>query len=279
MCDPRPHRFSLRRLHLMLVVGAATTVGSACAGSGRVGPAADVATDDEWRALRVARPTPLPDAARVTVLGMEFLGSFPWTAPSTVRADLGVAELAVAGLLRRRDVHFVERRRFSAAAEAARRGVRLAPGAPPPGVSQSAEFATTAVWIPLGTGQAAVEVRLVTMETGAIAGATRVLIADDADPVTLARAVVDGVLDVLGDLDRLPSWDDPLRLLDGASRQRVSAASLRSFLSGLASEEIWDWEGARRGYQAAAADPAFHEASTTLARTARLRLGGTLAES
>jgi hypothetical protein len=117
------------------------------------------------------------------------------------------------------------------------------------------------------------------METGEIAGATRVLISDDADPVTLARAVVDGVLEVLEELDRLPAWNDPLRLTDAAPGRRVSATALRSFLSGLASEEIWDWEGARRGYQAAAADPSFHEASTTLARTARLRLGGTLAES
>ena len=54
--------------------------------------------------------------------------------------------------------------------------------------------------------------------------------------------------------------------------------ALQSFLRGLAAEESWDWEGARRGYQAAASDPGFFEAPAALARAARLRLGGTLGE-
>jgi hypothetical protein len=48
-------------------------------------------------------------------------------------------------------------------------------------------------------------------------------------------------------------------------------------MAGLEAEERWDWEGARRGYQAAlAAAPGFLEAEAALARAARLRNGGTL---
>jgi len=48
----------------------------------------------------------------------------------------------------------------------------------------------------------------------------------------------------------------------------------------LASEEAWNWEGARVGYQEAGAlESAFFEADVALARTARLRMGGTLGSS
>jgi hypothetical protein len=244
-------------------------------GGGRAGsPGAPAASEAEWRSLSVPRPVPLSGAARVAVADVEFLGAYPWRGPGTVTASLGVAELVVTGLLRRRDVHFVERRRFSAAAEAERRGAARPRGAPAAGVSQSADYTTTAVWISLGPDQTAVEVRLATLESGSIAGATRVPVPTDADPVTLARAIVRGVVEVLDDLERLPMWADPRP--DPAS---VSEEALSHFVRALAAEEMWNWEAARRGYQAAAADPAFHEAATALARTARLRLGGTLAES
>jgi hypothetical protein len=262
----------------MLVIATSAVVGGACASVGSAGPLG-TATDAEWRALSRPRPPALSGAARVSISQVEFLGRFPWNTPAAVAPALGVEELVVAGLLRRRDVRFIERRRFAAAVEAIRNGVRPAPGAPPPGISESADFITTAVWIPVGSGQASVEVRLSTLETGAVAGATRLVLSDDADPVMLARTIVNGVLQVLDDLDRLPVWDDGAGRTGTARERRVSTDALASFFAGLASEESWDWEGARRGYQTAARDATFHEASTALARAARLRLGGTLGES
>ena len=64
--------------------------------------------------------------------------------------------------------------------------------------------------------------------------------------------------------------------------ERVTAYQTRHwdiFFEDSQQRELWNWEEARRGYQAAAADPAFYEATAALGRTARLRLGGTLAES
>lgn len=262
---------------MVLLLCAAVTV-SGCGGvTSGAGP--EAATDAEWRALRQPRPEPLSGAARVTVADVDFLGSYAWPPRAPVSAELGVAELVVAGLLRRRDVDFVERRRFSVAAEAERSGVRRHTGQPPAGVSRSAELSTTAVWIPTGDASAVVEVRLVRLETGDVAGATRVEVPPDADPVTLGRAIVDGVLDVLDSLGRLPTWDDPSGPANGRDSADVSTDAQVAFFRGLAAEEIWRWEEARRAYQEATSDADFHEAAVALARTARLRLGGTLAES
>jgi hypothetical protein len=199
-----------------------------------------------------------------------------------VTSELGVAELAVAGLLRRRDVHFVERRRFSAAAEAERRGEAKPAGQPPAGLSPGAEYSASAVWTPMGTDRAIVDVRLTHLETGDVAGAARVSVPVGTDPVTLGRAVVAGILSVLTDLGRRPAWEDPAGAdTQGANAMTaagVSPEAVRHFFLGLASEEVWDWEGARRGYQSATSDPAFYEAAAALARTARLHLGGTLGE-
>ncbi len=253
-----------------------------CASSGSGGSSAiDVATEEEWRALRQPRPEPLPGAARVTVGDVDFLGAYAWPSGVGVGAEIGVAELAAAGLLRRRDVRFVERRRFSAAAEAERRGERRRPGQPAAGVSPSVDFAVNATWLRLDGSRAAAEVRLVRLETGEVAGATRVSLPVDADPVTLGRAVVRGTLAVLDELERRPSWVDPLAVPATANvvpDSGVSVEALHAFLRGLAAEEVWNWEGARRGYVAAEAEGGFHEASTALARAARLRLGGTLGE-
>ncbi len=266
------------------VLAAFLVLVAACGGRTSTG-GGDPATEAEWRELRTPRPEALPGAVRITVSDVTFAGSYPWPGDARVEPGLGVSELVAAGLLRRRDVRFVERRRFAAAVAAERRGDALPAGRPPAGVSPSADMALAATWIPAGPGEAFVEVRLTRLETGDVEGTTRTVISRAAGPVELARSVVAGALDVLSGLDRLPEWDDPLAspAPGGANAEaggRVSTVALRHFLRGLAAEEAWRWEDARRGYQRALADdPGFHEARAALARTARLRLGGTLAES
>lgn len=104
------------------------------------------------------------------------------------------------------------------------------------------------------------------------------LIDRDADPVSVARSIVSSTLALLDELAGLPRSKAPAANV--SDRERVSIEALRHFLRGLAAEERWDWEGARRSYQQAlAAEPHFHEARSALARTARLRLGWTLAGS
>jgi hypothetical protein len=89
------------------------------------------------------------------------------------------------------------------------------------------------------------------------------------------------ILALLGDLGRLPAWDDPVAEAspDAYVASGVPPAALADFLSGLAAEERWRWEGARVAYRSAARAGGFFEAEAALARTARLRLGGTLGES
>lgn len=269
-----------RRLASTLLTGAVVVLAGGCAASSGPGdPLATpgAATDEEWRSLARERPAPLEGAARITVSSVTLTGEYGWGMPGTVRPELGIAEIATAGLLRRRDVDFVERRRFSAAAEAEREGRARRPGQPPAGVSRSVDFAVSAVWLPTGS-TSSVEVRLTRLETGDVVGATRVSLEDQPDPVTLARAVVDGAMTVLDEIGRRPAWTDSLSV-NATAASRVSDRAQRAFFQGLAAEERWNWEGARRGYESASADPAFHEASTALARAARLRLGGTLAAS
>lgn len=249
---------------------------SACAGTPVGSSGAAPATEAEWRGLRTPRPDPLPGAARVTITSVEMLGAYPWAYEGTVGADLGIAELAVAGLLRRRDVHFVERRRFAAAALAERNGLPRPAGRPVVGVSVGAEFSAMAVYAPLTDELASVEVRVTAMETGIVPGASRVTVPAGADPVVVGRALVSGVLQILDDLGRLPEWDDPIANV--ARDDRVAPDVIARFLYGLSLEEVWRWEDARRAYESAAQSD-FPEASAALARTARLRLGGTLAES
>jgi hypothetical protein len=233
-----------------------------------------VATEAEWRALAEPRPPHLPGAPRVTIGEIGLVGSFPWPAQAAVAPSLGVAELVAAGLLRRQDVHFVERRRFSAAVEAERAGTPAA-GAPRAGVSPGAELIVSAVWLALDAERATVELRVATLATGAVAGTTRLSVSAAADPVVLSRAIVQGLLEALEALGRLPDWDESAI---GTPGRAPDADAVVSFLRGLAAEERWDWEDARRGYQAAASDPSFVEARAALARTARLRQGGTLGE-
>lgn len=273
MSLPRPGR-----LAALLVTGGAILV-SSCAGPTNRRPE-PTASEAAWRSLATPRPDPLAGAARVSIGAVQLIGELTWNPAVAVSPELAVAELVAAGLLRRRDVQFVERRRFAAAAAAERSGQRRRPGAPPAGVSPGADFIATAVWAQLTPDQSSVEVRLAAARTGVIEGSARVALGAEDDPVTIARSFVTALLDALDDVARLPAWEDPMAGADGTTTSsHVEDAALRSFLQGLAAEESWDWEGARRGYQAASDDPAFFEATAALSRAARLRLGGTLGEN
>ncbi|NJD18978.1 MAG: hypothetical protein FIA95_06815 [Gemmatimonadetes bacterium] len=191
-----------------------------------------------------------------------------------------MSELVAAGLLRRRDVQYVERRRFAAAAEAERRGAARPEGAPPAGVSPGAQYVLTATWASVGLDSAFVDLRLADAQSGAVAASWRGATAPDADPVAVARRIVSGTLSALGSLGARPARQDPVEGAAPAAYRPsgVSAAALASFFQGLAAEESWSWERARAGYQSAlaGAGPSFLEAAAALARTARLRNGGAL---
>ena len=217
----------------------------------------------------------------MAVSGLELPTEPPWTLTSPVPLELGLAELVAAGLLRRQDVELVERRRFSAAVEAERSGRPRAPGTPAAGVSRGAEFTAAAAWLPLGGGRATLEVRLASAQTGAIVAARRQLIPANADPVGAARAVVASILGALDDVGRLPAWNDPLgeAIPTSYAPSGIARSAVERFLRALAEEELWNWEPARRSYQLASESEGFFEAGAALARTARLRSGGTLGES
>jgi len=265
------------RLAALVVTGGAILV-SSCASATGASPES-TASESMWRSLATPRPEPLPGAARVSIGAVQLLGELTWDPAIEVSQELAVAELVAAGLLRRRDVQVVERRRFGAAVAAERSGQRRPPGAPPAGISPGADFIATAVWVQLTPGQSSVELRLAA-RSGAMEGSPPLFLGSEDHPVPIARAIVTALLEALADLGRLPAWEDPLTGADGTTTSsRVADATLQSFLSGLAAEESWDWEGARRGYQAAMGDQAFFEATAALARAARLRLGGTLGEN
>jgi len=97
----------------------------------------------------------------------------------------------------------------------------------------------------------------------------------------VARAGVGAILAALDDLGRLPDWEDAVGIPAPGSYEAsgVPQTALNDFLGGLAAEEAWRWDAARDAYQAAARARGFPEAEAALARTARLRLGGTLGES
>lgn len=265
------------------VRGAAAAFGfafiAACATAGTT--SAPAATEAEWRVLASPRPSPVPGAPRLALTGVEMLAAPPWSLESPVPLSLGASELVVAGLLRRADVRFVERRRFAAAAEAERGGGPRPRGAPPAGVSDGAELVATVVWAPLAAGQASLEIRLADAATGAVRGTRRVLLPRDADPVALARQAVAGILAALAELGRLPEWSDPVPAAapPAFAPSGVPLRAVEAFLAGLAAEESWRWEPARESYQAATVSIGFVEAEAALARAARLRLGGTLGES
>jgi hypothetical protein len=246
-----------------------------------VTPSAPTLSEADWRSLATPRPTPLPGAARVALTQLELLGDPGWPRAAPVSASLGLTELVAAGLLRRGDVRFVERRRFAAAVDSERGGGARPAGAPAAGISPGAELSVLLTWIPLGPGEASLELRVSEMATGRVAETRRVSVPDDPDPVGLARAAVAAILATLDEMGRLPAWDDPVGDAAPAAyaASSVPTASVGDFLTGLAAEERWRWEAARVAYQSAARAPGFFEADVALARTARLRLGGTLGES
>lgn len=260
------------------VLGATLFVAS-CGGGGLRGsvPPSEV----EWRSLASPRPTPLPGAVRLSLASLQLSAAPPWPDAAPLPPSLGLSELMTTGLLRRADVQFVERRRFAAAVQAQRSGARRRTGTPAAGASPGAELVATVVWVPIGAERASVDVRLAEAETGAVVGADRVVVPADADVVGLARTAVGAILGVLDHIGRRPAWDDPLPT--SAPREYVASGvpseALARFLQGLAAEEEWQWEPAREAYQAAQRSVGFFEAGAALARTARLRNGGTLGES
>lgn len=259
------------------------SVAAGCVGGGPSAgpaPAADI-SEAEWRALATPRPEPLPGSARVTVSELRLTNPDAWGLTASVDVPLGLSELVVAGLLRRRDVHFVERRRFSVAAERERRGLPRPSGAPPAGVSPGAELVLSGTWATLGLDSAYLDMRLTDVQTGDVVTTWRTATANDADPIGLARTVVGGLLVALEEMGRRPEWTDPLSgaAPTGYMATSVPPEAVEAFLRGLAAEEEWNWAGAFRGYSAAAAHGAFFEAEVALARAARLRMGGTLGES
>lgn len=267
---------------LLVGVGLALLLSACAAGPGSPPAVTPAATEAEWRALAAQRQAPLTGAVRISVGDVQVVGSPPWAETIPSMSPLGLSELVAAGLLRRADVQFVERRRFTAAVEAERAGAARPRGAPAAGLSVGAEYVLSGVWITTPGLPASIELRLADTQTGAVAFTWRAPVPTDVDPVGLARGIVGGLVDELSGLGRMPAWDDPLptSALTPAERAGVSGGGVQSFLRGLAAEELWDWESARLGYQAAiASDPTFFEASVALARAARLRQGGTLGES
>jgi hypothetical protein len=230
--------------------------------------------------LASPRAQTLAGAARVSLDAVELLGQPRWSFGAPVTPGLALSELVIAGLLRRSDIRFVERRRFAAAALAERNGEPRASGAPPAGVSEGAELIASVVWVPLPTG-VSIEVRLAEAARGAVIGTRRATLPADADIVSTARTIVGTIVAALESVGRLPAWTDPVgEAATARSRESgVPDAAVASFLRGLAAEETWRWEAARASYQQAAATVGFFEAEAALARAARLRLGGTLGES
>ncbi len=262
-------------LPVLLMAGCGGGGGGASPGA----PPPARASDAEWAVLATPRPAPVEGAPRVSVGEVSILGQPSWNPSPDVEIGLGVAELVCAGLLRRSDVRFVERRRFAAAVEAERRGLDRE-GAPPAGTSPGARYLVSATWASVGLDSAFVDLRLADAQTGAVVATWRGGTASDADPVSVARRVVYGTLAALEKLGERPAWQDPD---PGAAPPTyrpsgVPETAVASFFRGLAAEETWSWERARMGYQSAlsAAGGSFVEATAALARTARLRNGGTL---
>jgi len=256
-------------------LGAALVLAACSGGSGpATTPAPTNASEAEWLSLA--------GAARVSVSGITLLGD-PWDLQSSTDLSLGISELIVTGLLRRADVNLVERRRFAVAAEAERLGQARPAGAPAAGVSAGAEFMLSGSWSSLGLDSAYLDLSLTDAQSGSVVTSWRTATADDADPTALTRTIIGSLLTALDDMGRRPEWRDPDGDTAPASYRgtSISLAAVDAFLRGLSAEERWNWEGARRGYLAALAEGGseFVEAAAALARTGRLRNGGTLGAS
>ena len=278
----RPMLHTIRLLTGGMAAFAVSTMVVGCVGGGVAstpndGLAAAVG-ESVWRTLADPRPSALDGAVRVSVGQVELPESLSWGLGSSVSPALGFSDLVATGLLRRADIQFVERRRFGAAAELARRGA-LPSGSPQPGVSPGPEFILSVTWSSFGMADAYLDMRLANSETGVIEKSWREVTPSNAGPVGLARVVVGSLVEALAGMGRAPVWSDPVANAAPAEFRSagVSGPGIVAYLEGLAAEERWDWEGARRGYQSAlASDGGLFEAGVALPRTARLRLGGTL---
>jgi hypothetical protein len=272
----RPMRRLLSVLALLPLAACAAGAPASSAGSA-------AGSDAVWQALLRPRPTPRPGAPRVAI-GQIVLGEErPWAIEAPIPAAVGLQELLAAGLLRREDVQFIERRRFADAAERERRGVARPAGAPPVGTSAGAELVLTGTMSPVLGDSAYLDLRLVEAATSGYRAAWRVGVPRGGDPAALARRIAGSMVAVLDSLRALPAWSDPLA---SAAPRRWSASgvplpAVESFFRGIAAEDVFDWEGARRAYQRAKdlGGAGFFEADAALARVARLRAGGTLGGS
>ena len=262
---------SRRRFRLALLF--LSTAASACTTAGGGGAAAAAG----WEGLASPRPAPLAGAPRVA-LGDLAAPEASGATPALSSAD-GLLELVAAGLLRRRDVQFVERRRFSAAAERERRGIPPPAGAPPLGSSPGAQLVLSGSWLALGDS-AFLALRLIDPATGVNRTAWRVGVPAGADPTSVARVVTGTLLATLNELGLLPASSE------GAAPATyqpsgVPLVAAEAFVRGVQAEDRYDWETARVAYQRAKelGGPGFFEPDVALARAARLRGGGTLGAS
>lgn len=248
-----------------------------CAGAG-----AGSTPESVWRSYLEPRPEPLPGATRLSVGEFQLVPDGQWAVGTALTAAEGLQELVGTGLLRRRDVHFVERRRFSRAVEREQRGLPRPAGAPPIGRSPGAELILFGTWIPAGADSAALSLRLTEAETGVIRRSWSVGTPRDADAVSLARAATGSLLAVLDSLGRRPRWDDPVEPGHTASRTfrraGVPPEAVEAYFRGADAEDRYDWEGALREYRTALdlAGQGFWEPGVALARVARLRAGESL---
>ena len=191
-----------------------------------------------------------------------------------------------AGLIRRRDIQFVERRRFAAAVEREAQGRPRLRNSPPTGVSFGAELQLAGSWIPTGDS-ATLDLRLIDVETSGVVAGWRTTIPQGIDPTSAARTIVGSTVSALRGLGRVPVWSDPLvsDAVDPApttfTPSGVPAEAAVAFFRGVEAEDRFDWEEARRGYQEAMeiAASVFFEPEVALARVARTRAGGTLGAS
>ncbi len=205
----------------------------------------------------------------------------PWGLPQSGSA-LALTELVSVDMLERRDVSFVERRRFTPAAERQRLGLPAPAGQPPVGTSAGAEWMLhiTVVTNPAVPG--ALDLRLVHVESGANRAGWRVAVPVEADLVGLARLVVGSVMLQLNELALGVARDASAPVVsDTYADSAVPGGATTAFLNGVRWEDLYRWELARASYESALAraNGNFREAETALRRTARLRSGGSLGGS